>query len=214
MLIYLSQWIPCSRDIAVLHCNKSNALYSLGRWREAAFSAYESLQWDPEYVKAYYRAGHSLIMLSKSFEAVSAFHKGLSLLNASADQSQVADFVAGIFISVNGERVLPPTYFQAHTYIFSAGFGALIWQMVIEKLAQKGKWQSCLLLFSERRELPADLRVNQLSLKKLFETYEFCGLDDRMQQAAELVKWLISIGANVETIGTCPLHAIIRLCIK
>ncbi|XP_025957142.2 TPR and ankyrin repeat-containing protein 1 isoform X1 [Dromaius novaehollandiae] len=214
MLICLRQWIPCSRDIAVLHCNKSTALYSLGKWKEAAFSAYESLQWDPEYVKAYYRAGHSLIMMSNSFEAVSAFHKGLSLLNASADRSQVADFVVGVFISVNDERILPPTYFQAHSYIFSARFDALIWQMVIEKLAQKGKWRSFLLLFSEKRELPTNLRVNQLSLKNLFETYEFCGLHDKMQQVAELVKWLISIGAKVETIGTCPLHAVIGLCIK
>ncbi|NXA49639.1 TRNK1 protein, partial [Nothocercus julius] len=211
---YTLHFHRCSRDIAVLHCNKSTALYSLGKWREAAFSAYESLQWDPEYVKAYYRAGHSLIMLSDSYEAVSVFHRGLSLLNVSADRSQVADFVAGIFISINDERILPQSYFQAHTFIFSARFDALIWQMVIERLAQRGKWRSCLLLFSEKRELPSNLRVKQLSLRNLFEAYECCGLDDRMQDVAELVKWLISMGAKVETIGTCPLHAVIRLCIQ
>ncbi|KGL73783.1 TPR and ankyrin repeat-containing protein 1, partial [Tinamus guttatus] len=202
----------CSRDIAVLYCNKSTALYSLGKWREAAYSAYESLEWDPEYVKAYYRTGHSLIMLSDSYEAVSVFLGGLSILNGSADRSQIADFVAGIFISINDERVLPQSYFQAHTFIFSARFDALIWQMVIERLAQRGKWRSCLLLFSEKRELPSNLRVKQLSLRNLFEVYECCGLD--MQDVAELVKWLISMGAKVETIGTCPLHAVIRLCIQ
>ncbi|NWI13292.1 TRNK1 protein, partial [Crypturellus soui] len=211
---YTVRFHRCARDIAVLHCNKSTALYSLGKWREAAYSAYESLQWDPEYVKAYYRAGHSLIMLSDSYEAVSVFHRGLSLLNVSADRSQVADFIAGIFISINDERILPQSYFQAHTFIFSARFDALIWQMVIERLAQRGKWRSCLLLFSEKKELPSNLRVKQLSLKNLFEVYECCGLDDRMQDIAELVKWLISMGAKVETIGTYPLHAVIRLCIQ
>ncbi|KFP80887.1 TPR and ankyrin repeat-containing protein 1, partial [Apaloderma vittatum] len=159
----------CYKDMAVLHCNKSTALYSLGKWREAMLSAYESVRWDPEYVKAYYRAGHSLIMLSNSYEAISMFHKGLLLLNASTDQTQVADFVAGIFISVNDERVFPPTFSPAYNYIFRAKFDALIWQMVIERLAQKGKWRSCLLLLSVKKELPTNLRVSQLSLKNLFE---------------------------------------------
>ncbi|NWW88824.1 TRNK1 protein, partial [Rhynochetos jubatus] len=204
----------CSRDIAVLQCNKSTALYNLGKWREAVFSAYQSLHWDPEYVKAYYRAGHSLIMLSDTYEAISMFHKGLVLLNASADRTQIADFVAGIFISVNDERVFPPTFPPAYDYIFSARFDALVWQAVIERLAQKGKWRSCLLLLSEKKELPANLRVNQLSLKNLFETSELYGHGEKMQEIAELVQWLISIGAKVETIGVYLLHAVIRLCIK
>uniref|UniRef100_A0A8C8ASD6 Tetratricopeptide repeat and ankyrin repeat containing 1 n=1 Tax=Otus sunia TaxID=257818 RepID=A0A8C8ASD6_9STRI len=210
----LMPWVQCSRDIAVLHCNKSTALYSLGKWREAVFSAYQSLHWDPEYVKAYYRAGHSLIMLSESYQAISMFHKGLILLSASADRTQVADFVAGIFISVNDKRVFPPTFPPAYDYIFSARFDALIWQAVIERLAQKGKWRSCLLLLSEKKELPTNLRVNQLSLKNLFETSELYGRGEKMQDVAELVKWLISIGAKVETIGVYLLHAVIRLCIK
>lgn len=53
--------------------------------------------------QAYYRAGQSLIMLPDTYEAISMFHRGLILLNASADRTQVADFVAGIFISVNGK---------------------------------------------------------------------------------------------------------------
>ncbi|NXX79996.1 TRNK1 protein, partial [Urocolius indicus] len=204
----------CSKDLAVLHCNKSTALYNLGKWREAMFSAYQSLHWDPEYVKAYYRAGHSLIMLSNSYEAISMFHRGLVLLNASSDRTQIADFIAGIFMSVNDERVVPPTFPPAYGYIFSARFDALIWQMVIEKLAQKWKWRSCLLLLSEKKELPTNLRVSQLSLKNLFETSELYGHGEKMQDVAELAKWLISIGAKVETIGVYLLHAVIRLCIK
>ena len=64
------------------------------------------LFWSPFFPQAYYRAGHSLIMLSDSHEAISMFHKGLVLLNASADRTQVADFIAGIFISVNGKLEL------------------------------------------------------------------------------------------------------------
>ncbi|NXL60769.1 TRNK1 protein, partial [Chordeiles acutipennis] len=204
----------CFRDIAVLHCNKATAFYSLGKWTEAVFSAYQSLHWDPQYIKAYNRAGHSLIMLSNTYEAISMFHKGLLLLNGSADRTQVADFVAGIFISVNDERVFPPTFPLAHDYIFSARFDALTWQAVIERLAQRGKWRSCLLLLSEKKELPSDLRVNQLSLRNLFETFELHGHDEKMQEVAELVEWFISMGAKVETIGVYLLHAVMRLCIK
>ncbi|NXI38233.1 TRNK1 protein, partial [Galbula dea] len=204
----------CSKDIAVLHCNKSTALYSLGKWREAALAAYDSLRWDPKYVKAYYRAGHSLIMLSDTYEAVSMFYKGLVLLHASADRTQVADFIAGIFMSVNDERVFPESFPPAYEFIFSARFDALIWQAVIERLAQKGKWRSCLLLLSEKKDLPSNLRVNQVSLKNLFETSELYVHSDKMAEVAELVKWLISIGAKVETIGVYLLHAVIRLCIR
>ncbi|NXC28013.1 TRNK1 protein, partial [Campylorhamphus procurvoides] len=204
----------CSRDMAVLMCNKSTALYYLGKWNEAAFLACQSLQLDPEYVKAYYRAGHSFIMLSKSNEAVSMFHRGLFLLNSSGDRTQIADFIAGIFISVNDERIFPRTFHSAYDYIFSARFDALIWQAVIERLTQKGKWRSCLLLLSEKKELPSNLRVNQVSLKNLFETSELYGHGEKVQEVAELVKWLISIGAKAESIGVYPLHAVIKLCIK
>ncbi|XP_071592123.1 TPR and ankyrin repeat-containing protein 1 isoform X1 [Heliangelus exortis] len=213
-LSYLVQWVPCSKDIAVLHCNKSTALFNLGRWLEAVISAQQSLRWDPEYVKAYYRAGHSLIMFSDTHQAISMFHKGLTLLNTSADRSQIADFVAGIFISVNDEQYFPPSFRPAYDYILSSRFDAQIWQVVIERLAQKRMWRSCLLLFSEKKKLPANLRVNQLSLKTLFETSEWYGHSEKIQEVAELAKWLISIGAKVETIGVYPLHAVIRLCIK
>ncbi|XP_068008818.1 TPR and ankyrin repeat-containing protein 1 [Melanerpes formicivorus] len=207
-------WDPCTKDIAVLHCNKSTALYCLGKWREAMLAAYESLRWDPKYVKAYYRAGHSWIMLLNPHEAVFMFYKGLLLLNASADRSQAADFITGIFMSVNDERVFPQTFPVAYSFVFRARFDALIWQAVIERLAQKGKWRSCLLLLSEKKALPSNLRVNQVSLKNLFETSELYGCGEKMQEVAELVKWLISMGAKVETIGLYVLHAVIRLCIR
>ena len=47
-----------------------------------------------------------------------------------------------------------------------------------------------------------------------YQTSELYGHGEKMQDVAELVKWLISIGAKVETIGVYLLHAVIRLCIK
>uniref|UniRef100_A0A803YC89 Tetratricopeptide repeat and ankyrin repeat containing 1 n=1 Tax=Meleagris gallopavo TaxID=9103 RepID=A0A803YC89_MELGA len=188
---------------SVLYCNKSTCLYNLGKWREAMHSAFESLSWDPHYVKAYYRAGHSLIMLSNACNAISMFHRGLTLLNASVDQAQVADFIAGIFTSVNDERVLPQTFYPACDYIFRAKFDALIWQSVMEKLAQKGKWN----VFCEYKITCCNSFLH-------YQTFELYGCDETMQSVAELVKWLISIGAKVESIGVHPLHAVIRLCIK
>ncbi|NXN99379.1 TRNK1 protein, partial [Rhinopomastus cyanomelas] len=204
----------CSRDIAVLHCNKSTALYSLGKWRESMLTACQSLRWDPLYVKAYYRAGQSLTMLSDPDGAISMLHKGLMLLGDSADRARVADFVAGIFMSVNDEEVIPSGFFPACDYIFGAKFDALMWQAVIEKLAQKGKWRCCLLLLPYRHEFPSELRVQQLSLKSLFGALDSVGRGEMMQEVAVLVKWLISLGAKVETIGVYLLHAVIRLCIK
>lgn len=46
------------------------------------------------------------------------------------------------------------------------------------------------------------------------QTSELYGRGEKLQEVAELVKWLISIGAKAESIGLYPLHAVIRLCIK
>lgn len=43
-------------------------------------------------------------------------------------------------------QVFPPTFPPAYDYIFRAKFDALVWQGVIERLAQKGKWRVSLLL--------------------------------------------------------------------
>ncbi|NXP82534.1 TRNK1 protein, partial [Ramphastos sulfuratus] len=47
-----------------------------------------------------------------------------------------------------------------------------------------------------------------------YQTSELYGYGEKMQEVAELVKWLISMGAKVETIGLYVLHAVIRLCIR
>ncbi|XP_077667201.1 TPR and ankyrin repeat-containing protein 1 isoform X3 [Eretmochelys imbricata] len=215
VLFQLFQWGMVShRDVAVLLCNKSNAFYSLGKWEEAYHCAKESLQWDLSYVKGYYRSGYSLLRLSRTHDAVIMFSRGLTLLCGSVDQSQIADFIVGIFTSVNDEKYIAPYFLPIFKNILNERFDPLVWQVVIEKLAKKGMWQSLMLVATERDTLPRNLRVTHLSLKDLFEKYVLFGHYERMERVPELVEWLITIGANVGSIGTYPLHAIINLCIK
>ncbi|XP_076433331.1 TPR and ankyrin repeat-containing protein 1 isoform X1 [Peromyscus maniculatus bairdii] len=202
------------RELAVILCNKSNAFYSLGKWNEAFLTAKECLQWDPTYVKGYYRAGYSLLHLLQPYEAARMFFEGLRLLQRSQDQVQVPDFLVGIFTTMSSDSIVLQSFLPCFDHIFTAGFSTEVWQSVIEKLAKKGLWHSFLLLSSKKDRLPRDIYVSELSLKSLFEKYVFIGLYEKMEQVPKLVQWLISIGANVETIGPYPLHALMRLCIQ
>ncbi|XP_023410615.2 TPR and ankyrin repeat-containing protein 1 isoform X1 [Loxodonta africana] len=203
-----------TRDLAVLLCNRSNAFYSLGKWKEAFVSAEKSLQFDPTYVKGYYRAGYASLKLLKPFEAACMFFEGLQLLQDNQDQGQVADFLVGIFTVVGSDSIVLQNLLPRFDHLFIIGFSTEVWQSVIEKLAKKGLWQSFLLLSARKVRLPSDIHVPGLSLKSLFEKYVFIGPYEKMEQVPQLVQWLISIGANIESIGPYPLHALMRLCIQ
>ncbi|KAM6449662.1 TPR and ankyrin repeat-containing protein 1 isoform 2-T2 [Liasis olivaceus] len=205
--------IPYHRDMAVLFCNKSNAFYNLGKWSEAYYSAENSLRWDPTYVKGYYRAGHSLLKLSKTLQAAEKFYQGLTFLQTSSDVGQISDFIVGALSTVNNERIVNQNILSICKKIMNSFLSPLIWQQVVEKMARKGLWQSCLLLATEKDRLPRNLRVTDLSLRDLFE-YVFWGHYEKMQRLSKLVEWLLSIGAKVESIGAYPLHAVIMLCIR
>ncbi|KAH0627207.1 hypothetical protein JD844_002684 [Phrynosoma platyrhinos] len=112
------------------------------------------------------------------------------------------------------ERTITPNLSTIYKKIVNDNFNSLIWQQVIEKLARKGLWQSCLLLAAEKDKLPRNLRVTSLSLKDLFEKYVVFGQYEKMEKMPILVEWLISIGANIQSIGAYPLHAVMMLCIK
>nr|XP_056713031.1 TPR and ankyrin repeat-containing protein 1 [Euleptes europaea] len=202
------------RDMAVLLCNRSNAFYNLYKWDEAFYSAQESLQFDPTYVKGYYRAGYSLIQLSRPLDAARIFCQGLKFLLNSSDVIQISEFIVGIFSSVNNERMITPEILSITRGIVRENFKRSVWQQVIEKLVKRGQWQACLLLAAEKDRLPKGLQVPNLSLKDLFDKYVLFGLYERMERVPKLVEWLISIGANIESVGACPLHAVIKLCIK
>lgn len=214
ILSQLYQWGVPPRDLAVLLCNKSNAYYSLGKWKEAYMAAKECLQWDPTYMKGYYRAGYSLLRLLQPYEAARMFFDGLELVQGSQDQTQVADFLVGVFTTMGSDPIVLQSFLPCFDHIFSIGFSPEVWQSVIEKLAKKGLWHSFLLLSARKDRLPRNLHVPDLSLKSLFEKYVFIGLYEKMEQVPRLVQWLISVGASVETIGPYPLHALIRLCIR
>ncbi|XP_061443726.1 TPR and ankyrin repeat-containing protein 1 isoform X2 [Rhineura floridana] len=216
VLVYLHQTARVShhRDMAVLLCNRSNAFYNLNKWEEAYYSAHESLQWDPGYIKGYYRAGYSLIKLSQPLDAAKIFHRGLAFLCNSSDVGQTSDFIVGVFSSINNERTITPPFLSICKKIVSDNYSPPVWQQVIEKLARKGLWQSSLLLAAEKDRLPRSLRVTNLSLRELFEKYVLFGQYEKMERVPKLVEWLLSIGANIESVGTYPLHAVIMLCMK
>ncbi|XP_013369220.1 PREDICTED: TPR and ankyrin repeat-containing protein 1 isoform X4 [Chinchilla lanigera] len=214
ILQQLYQWGVPPRELAVLLCSKSNAFYSLGKWNEAFLTAKECLQWDPTYVKGYYRAGYSLLRLLQPYEAARMFFEGLRLLQSSQDQAQIPNFLVGIFTTMSSDSIVLQSFLPCFDHIFTTGFSTEIWQSVIEKLARKGLWHSFLLLSSKKDRLPANLHVPDLSLKSLFQKYVFLGLYEKMEQVPKLVQWLISIGANIETIGPYPLHALMQLCIQ
>nr|XP_035134456.1 TPR and ankyrin repeat-containing protein 1 isoform X1 [Callithrix jacchus] len=214
ILLQLYQWGVPPRDLAVLLCNKSNAFYSLGKWNEAFVAAKECLQWDPTYVKGYYRAGYSLLRLLQPYEAARMFFEGLRLVQRSQDQAPVADFLVGVFTTISNDSIVLQSFLPCFDHIFTTGFPTEVWQSVIEKLAKKGLWHPFLLLSAKKDRLPRNIHVPELSLKSLFEKYVFIGLYEKMEQVPKLVQWLISIGASVETIGPYPLHALMRLCIQ
>ncbi|XP_054990974.1 TPR and ankyrin repeat-containing protein 1 isoform X1 [Sorex araneus] len=214
VLLQLYQWGVPPKDVAALLCKKSNAFYSLGKWNEAFMAAKECLQWDPTYVKGYYRAGYSLLRLLQPYEAARMFFEGLRLLQGSHDQTQVADFLVGVFTTIGTDPVILQSFLPCFDRIFTIGFSTEMWQFIIEKLAKKGLWHSFLLLSAKKDRLPKNIRVPELSLKSLFEKYAFIGLYEKMEQVPKLVQWLISIGASVESIGPYPLHALMRLCIQ
>nr|XP_044992872.1 TPR and ankyrin repeat-containing protein 1 isoform X1 [Jaculus jaculus] len=202
------------KELAVLLCNKSNAFYSLGKWNEAFVTAKECLQWDPTYVKGYYRAGYSLLRLLQPYEAARMFFEGLRLLQSNQEEAQVPDFLVGIFTTMSSDSIVLQSFLPCFDHLFISGFPIEVWQSVIEKLAKKGLWHAFLLLSAKKDRLPSDIHVHGLSLKSLFEKYVFIGLYEKVEQVPRLVQWLISIGASVETIGPYPVHALMRLCIQ
>lgn len=65
----------------------------------------------------------------------------MNLVGDSSMWSAVYTKYFSLLLILADDRILPPTFHPAYDYIFSAGFDALIWQAVIERLAQKGKWR-------------------------------------------------------------------------
>lgn len=53
--------------------------------------------------QGYYRAGYSLLQLLQHYEAAHMFLEGLRLLQSSQDQTQLADFLVGVFTTMGSK---------------------------------------------------------------------------------------------------------------
>lgn len=56
--------------------------------------------------QGYYRAGYSLLRLLQPYEAARMFFDGLELVQGSQDQTQVADFLVGVFTTMGSKSLL------------------------------------------------------------------------------------------------------------
>ncbi|XP_005348261.1 TPR and ankyrin repeat-containing protein 1 [Microtus ochrogaster] len=174
--------------------------------------------WDPRAARAPSRE-LAVLLCNKSNAFYSLGKWNEAFLAAKECLQWDSTYVKVVIPSVNsdnrlGDSIVLQSFLPCFDHIFNAGFSTEVWQSVIEKLAKKGLWHSFLLLSAKKDRIPSNIHVSELSLKSLFEKYVFIGLYEKMEQVPKLVQWLISIGANVETIGPNPLHTLMRLCIQ
>uniref|UniRef100_H3AAJ0 Tetratricopeptide repeat and ankyrin repeat containing 1 n=1 Tax=Latimeria chalumnae TaxID=7897 RepID=H3AAJ0_LATCH len=202
-----------SREISLLFCNRANALYKLKRWEEACVSARNGISADPTFVKGYYWAGCAMMQLNGKFDALYMFKRGLDILKDSTEKSLIADLIIGILTIGSGKKVVLKQFLMVLEEVFQSIYSPGIWQLVIERLAKKGLWQSFqfLLIASRQNKLPKNINASQISLKDIFEKYISFA---QYYWISDLVMWLITKGASVESIGAYPLHTIMKLSTK
>ncbi|KAM3929731.1 TPR and ankyrin repeat-containing protein 1 [Leptodactylus fuscus] len=203
-----------SKEMAVLWNNHANALFKLQKWAEAFESAERSIQFCPSFVKAYYRAGTSALKLQQISTALTIFTAGLELLNPQLDSKDVVEFLHGIFMSYEETNGRSFTFRRTFENILRESYTKVIWQPLIVKLMKENMYKSCIFLMSFKDKLPPDINDLKVPLGGIFET---CvrytpGIDIR--PINDLVIWLVTMGADVETFGEHTLHVVIQLCLK
>ncbi|XP_072908202.1 TPR and ankyrin repeat-containing protein 1-like isoform X2 [Hemitrygon akajei] len=204
----LQFWQPERRELAVLFCNKSNALYNLGLWREALQSADWATAMDRTYIKGYYWAGNSSLKMRNNELACRYFYEGLSLLDRDQgrNQNQIADFIVGILIA-NG------TDHRTFAILKWKSYSSQIWQTVIEKAAIKNLWMALYLAVCDCKCIPRNsYSAKEIQLKNLFGCVPH-GVEP-CTWITKLFRALVTQHANVESIGPFPLHSILKLAIR
>ncbi|KAM5158269.1 TPR and ankyrin repeat-containing protein 1 [Mantella aurantiaca] len=204
-----------SNEMAVLWNNRANALYKLGRWEDAYISAAHSYGFNPYFSKAYFRAGHSLLLLNNTHAALGMFMTGLMNLQGNEESRDVVDFLHGIFktFEEGGQHIIG--FGEAYNAILREGYSKDVWKTLIAKLVKENMYQSCLLLMRSKARLPSDIKdLNKISLAGIFETFVNPSTREDLSVISDLVTWLVNLGADVDTIGEHPLHSIIKLCMK
>ncbi|XP_053324251.1 TPR and ankyrin repeat-containing protein 1 [Spea bombifrons] len=197
------------KDMAVLFCNRANSLFKLGKYQEAFLSAQQSLTIDTFHVKAYYRAGCCMLKLNQTDTALMMFLNGL--LHGTSQPEIIADFLTEILVvfEVGGAN---HAFLANFEYILREQYSKHIWKTVIKRLVQRGMYKACLFLMST--ELSRGISDLQVSLKGIFETFLNPLYYRDMSLIHGLVMWLLTMGADVDTIGKYPLHSILKLCIQ
>ncbi|XP_063778678.1 TPR and ankyrin repeat-containing protein 1 isoform X2 [Pseudophryne corroboree] len=201
------------KELAVLWNNRANALFKLEKWEESLFSAQQSLQLDPSFVKAYYRAGYSLVKLYDIHSALNVFVMGLMQVTYTADGSVVVDFLHGIFMAYEASGV-NDVFIELYNRILRQSYNTQIWKLLIVKLVKEQMYKSCLFLMSSRDRLTKDVKDLKAPLGGIFEKYVSSTSCEKLNPISQLVTWLIEMGADVDTIGEHSLHAVIKLCMK
>ncbi|XP_073486693.1 TPR and ankyrin repeat-containing protein 1 [Aquarana catesbeiana] len=203
-----------SHQMAVILNNHANALFKLRRWQEAYFSASQSFNCNPSFAKAYFRAGHSLLMLNNIRDALNMFMAGLMILRGSEQSRDIADFLHGIFktFEAGGGDIF---FREAYNAILREGYSKDVWKMLIFKLVKENMYQSCFFLMKMKIRLPNDVKdLDKISLAGIFETFLKLTSFENMSRVTDLVMWLVNMGADVDTIGEHPLHSVIKLCMR
>ncbi|XP_018413297.1 PREDICTED: TPR and ankyrin repeat-containing protein 1 [Nanorana parkeri] len=158
-----------SKEVAILWNNRANALFKLGKWEDAYLSATQSFTFIPHFAKAYFRAGHCLLMLGNTHVALVMFMNGLMNLQGSDESRDVAEFLHGIFKTFEdgGDHV---GFRDAYNAILREGFGRDVWKMLIAKLVKENMYKSCFLLMTTQVRLPNDIKdLNKISLAGIFK---------------------------------------------
>ncbi|XP_075683080.1 TPR and ankyrin repeat-containing protein 1 [Rhinoderma darwinii] len=205
-----------TREMAVLCNNQANALFKLQRYEDALMSAQKSIELCPSFVKAYYRAGESALKLHDLSFALILFGAGLQCLRQPSDSKDVVEFLHGIFkgfesIEGGGRSI---DFRRLFVEVLRAGYTKDVWQPLIAKLLKERMYKSCMFLMASQANLPQDMNDLKVSLRDIFEISVGSAVYMDMNLVNELVVWLVTMGADVETIGEHSLHAVIQLCMK
>ncbi|XP_043544767.1 TPR and ankyrin repeat-containing protein 1-like [Chiloscyllium plagiosum] len=201
---------PTRRELAVLYCNRSNALYNLEMWKLAFDSAQYAIAVDSTFIKGYYWTGNALLKMQDYFGAHQYFYEGLNILDTDRDQShhQIADFIVGILTCGTDSNFLEILKWK--------GYNATIWQIVIEKAAKKNLWKALYIVLCDLKLMPGnEYSAAQISLKELFVNFlPMCRPFQYRDWITQLLRTLVSHGVKLESIGPFPLHSILKLAIR
>ncbi|XP_042188525.1 TPR and ankyrin repeat-containing protein 1 isoform X2 [Callorhinchus milii] len=200
-------------ELAVLFCNKSNALCKLQRWQDAFHCANYAISMDPMYIKGYYWAGIAIFRLGNEQSAWEFICQGLNILDYDREQywNDITDFIVGFLTVAESGSPVVRIYMN---HVLSKRYRSHIWQVALEKAAKKNLWKAIYFVLCELKYIPENYSAASISLKELFEWYPSLRPISRITLVTKLFRMLVIHEANLDSIGPYPLHAILRLALK